>query len=136
MLVQVNLRVNGAPARIQIAGRAARQAITVAASRLERQVARLTAAWQPWPWPDPDKRSLGTTVAAGSENVPAGLVWLVLLLALTAGGEGHGQKRSAEHDDRRGTAGLATPRVRFTVRWPPRGRGWAGGWRSGTAAGR
>ena len=59
VLVQVNLRVCGAPARIQIAGRTARQAITAAAARLQRQIARLTVAWQPWPWPDPEKRSLG-----------------------------------------------------------------------------
>lgn len=58
MLVQVNLRVCGAPARIQITGRTARQAITAAAGRLGRQIGRLTSAWEPWPWPDPDKRSL------------------------------------------------------------------------------
>lgn len=59
VLVQVNLRVCGAPARVQIAGPTAREAVAVAAERLDRQIGRLTTAWQPWPWPDPDKRSLG-----------------------------------------------------------------------------
>ncbi|MDQ7910421.1 sigma 54 modulation/S30EA ribosomal C-terminal domain-containing protein [Phytohabitans sp. ZYX-F-186] len=58
-LVQVNLRVAGAPARIQIPGHSVRSAIAAAATRLDRQIGRLTTAWQPWPWPDPERRTLG-----------------------------------------------------------------------------
>jgi hypothetical protein len=58
-LVQVNLRVCGAPARVQVAGGTAAQAIAAAAARLERQIRRLTTRWQPWPWPDPERRPLG-----------------------------------------------------------------------------
>src|SRR5690606_4972172 len=58
-LVQVNLRVCGAPARVQTPGRTVVAAISAAATRLHRQVNRLTTAWEPWPWPDPERRSLG-----------------------------------------------------------------------------
>jgi hypothetical protein len=58
-LVQVNLRVCGAPARIQVAARTMPQAIAAAAARLDRQIRRLTTVWEPWPWPDPERRSLG-----------------------------------------------------------------------------
>jgi hypothetical protein len=58
MLVQVNLRVCGAPARIQVPGRDAGTAIAAAATRLDRQVRRLCSAWDPWPWPDPERRAL------------------------------------------------------------------------------
>jgi hypothetical protein len=58
-LIQVNLRVCGAPARIQIAGRTTAAAIAAAASRLDRQIRRLSTVWEPWPWPDPTRRSLG-----------------------------------------------------------------------------
>jgi hypothetical protein len=59
MLVQVNLRVCGAPARVQVAGRSAAAAIAAAAARLDRQIRRLSTAWEPWPWPDPERRVLG-----------------------------------------------------------------------------
>jgi hypothetical protein len=58
-LLQVNLRVCGAPARIQVPGRRLADAVAAAAARLDRQLRRLTTAWQPWPWPDPERRSLG-----------------------------------------------------------------------------
>jgi hypothetical protein len=58
-LVQVNLRVCAAPARIQVAGPTMTIAIAAAASRLERQIDRLSTAWRPWPWPDPERRTLG-----------------------------------------------------------------------------
>lgn len=59
VFVQANLRVFGAPARIQVAGRSPAQAIAAAAARLQRQVRRLGTAWEPWPWPDPERRPLG-----------------------------------------------------------------------------
>jgi hypothetical protein len=58
-LVQVNLRVCGAPARVQVAGPSSGLAITRAAGRLDRQIRRLTTAYEPWPWPDPERRALG-----------------------------------------------------------------------------
>ncbi|GAA3776534.1 dormancy-associated translation inhibitor [Plantactinospora mayteni] len=58
ILVQVNLRVCGAPARMQVPGRPVATAIAAGAARLERQIRRLTTAWQPWPWPDPERRAL------------------------------------------------------------------------------
>jgi hypothetical protein len=58
-LVQVNLRVCGAPVRVQVAGRSAVEAIATGAARLARQVRRLTATGEPWPWPDPERRTLG-----------------------------------------------------------------------------
>jgi sigma 54 modulation/S30EA-like ribosomal protein len=57
-LIQVNLRVNGAPARIQTSGRTMSDTISHATSRLDRQLHRLTTAWEPWPWPDPRRRPL------------------------------------------------------------------------------
>ncbi len=58
-VVQVNLRVNGAAARIQVAGPSSLVAIGRAADRLQRQVRRLTTAYELWPWPDPQRRPLG-----------------------------------------------------------------------------
>jgi hypothetical protein len=58
LLVQANLRVCGAPARIQVPGRSPAAAIDAAADRLRRQLRRLTTAWEPWPWPDPQRRAL------------------------------------------------------------------------------
>lgn len=58
-LVQVNLRVHGAPARVQVPGRTIVEAIAAAAARLDRQVHRLATAWEQWPWPDPERRALG-----------------------------------------------------------------------------
>jgi hypothetical protein len=58
-LVQVNLRVSGARARVQVAGPSAGLAIGRAAGRLDRQIRRLTTAYEPWPWPDPERRPLG-----------------------------------------------------------------------------
>jgi hypothetical protein len=63
-LVQVNLRVYGAPARIQVPGPSVVGAISAAAIRLDRQVSRLGTAWEPWPWPDPERRALGVPGAA------------------------------------------------------------------------
>lgn len=64
MLVQANLRVFGAPARIQVAGRDPVAAIAAGAERLDRQLRRLSTAWEPWPWPDPQRRPLGVPGAA------------------------------------------------------------------------
>jgi hypothetical protein len=58
-LVQVNLRVCGAPARIQVPGPSVAQAVAAAAHRLDRQIHRLTSMWEAWPWPDPQRRPLG-----------------------------------------------------------------------------
>ncbi|WP_433087921.1 hypothetical protein ACQP1P_18525 [Dactylosporangium sp. CA-052675] len=58
MLVQANLRLFGAPARIQVAGRDPAEAIATGATRLDRQVRRLSTRWEPWPWPDPERRPL------------------------------------------------------------------------------
>lgn len=58
MVVQVNLRVSGAPARIQVAGPNPADAVAAGAVRLDRQVRRLLTAWEPWPWPDPERRAL------------------------------------------------------------------------------
>ncbi len=58
-LVQVNLRVCGAQARVQIPGPSTAMAVASAAARLDRQIRRLTTAWEPWAWPDPLRRSLG-----------------------------------------------------------------------------
>ncbi|GAA2374360.1 hypothetical protein [Dactylosporangium salmoneum] len=57
-LIQVNLRVCGAPARIQVAGPSPAAALAAATVRLDRQIRRLTTAWDPWPWPDPERRPL------------------------------------------------------------------------------
>lgn len=57
-LIQVNLRVCGAPARIQVAARSMPTAIVVAGTRLRHQLTRLTSHWQPMPWPDPQRRPL------------------------------------------------------------------------------
>src|SRR5689334_15782088 len=56
--LQVNLRVCGDPARIQVPGWDPAAAIGAAVDRLRRQVRRLTTAWEPWPWPDPLRRAL------------------------------------------------------------------------------
>jgi hypothetical protein len=58
-LVQVNLRVNGSPARVQVAGPSSGLAIGTAAGRLDRQIRRLTTAYERWPWPDPERNPLG-----------------------------------------------------------------------------
>lgn len=50
----------GASARVQVPGRTVASAIGVAAARLARQLGRLTTAWEPWPWPDPQRRALAT----------------------------------------------------------------------------
>jgi hypothetical protein len=51
VLVQVNLRVCGTPARIQVAAGSVAAAIAAAAARLRRQIRRLTTAWEPCPDP-------------------------------------------------------------------------------------
>ncbi|WP_238015754.1 sigma 54 modulation/S30EA ribosomal C-terminal domain-containing protein [Dactylosporangium sp. AC04546] len=58
VVAQVNLRVSGAPARVQVTGRDALDAAVAVAVRLERQVRRLTTRWEAWPWPDPERRAL------------------------------------------------------------------------------
>jgi hypothetical protein len=50
ILVQVNLRVCGAPARVQVAGHTPPQAVAAAAARLARQIRRLSATGEVWPW--------------------------------------------------------------------------------------
>ena len=64
MLVQVNLRVCGAPARIQVIA-SVHEALAVAAARLDRQVARLSGRWESWPWPDPQRPPLTYISEAG-----------------------------------------------------------------------
>lgn len=58
-LIQVSLRVCGAPARIQVAGPTLSRTIAAGASRLDRRIRILTTAWEPWPWPDPERPALG-----------------------------------------------------------------------------
>jgi hypothetical protein len=58
-VVQVNLRCGGAPARIQVDGADVATAILAAADRVQRQLRRLTVAYEPWPWPDAQRRLLG-----------------------------------------------------------------------------
>lgn len=69
LLVQVNLRVCGAPARIQVTGPDPATAITTAAGRLDRQIRRLTTAWEPWPWPDPERSAFGVPGEAAISRV-------------------------------------------------------------------
>lgn len=57
-VVQVNLRVHEAAARVQAPGPDLDAAIEAAADRLDRQIRRLATAWQPWPWPDPRRPPL------------------------------------------------------------------------------
>jgi len=57
-LIQVNLRVRGAPARVQVAGSSVAMAVAGGAVRLDRQIRRLTTGWQWWPWPDPQRPAL------------------------------------------------------------------------------
>lgn len=57
-LIQVNFRLCGAPARIQVPGHGIGQALEAGAGRLARQLHRLTRAWEPHPWPDPQRRVL------------------------------------------------------------------------------
>ncbi|GAB3842707.1 sigma 54 modulation/S30EA ribosomal C-terminal domain-containing protein [Dactylosporangium cerinum] len=66
VVVQVNLRVCGAPARIQVDGPTAAAAISAGAVRLDRQIRRLRTAWEPWPWPDPERRTLAV---AGRDRI-------------------------------------------------------------------
>lgn len=58
-LVQVNLRVCGAPARIQVPAASTAAAVAAGTDRLDRQIRRLTSGWEQWPWPDPQRRPLG-----------------------------------------------------------------------------
>jgi len=58
VVVQVNLRLFGAPARVQVAARTAAEAIAAVVVRLDRQIKRLSGAWEPWPWPDPERLAL------------------------------------------------------------------------------
>jgi hypothetical protein len=58
-LVQINLTVAGRPTRIEVPGRTVAGAVHLAASRLCRQLDRLTGVWRVWPWPDPQRRPLG-----------------------------------------------------------------------------
>jgi len=57
-LIQVNLPVRGAPARVQVAGPSVAAAVAGGAARLDQQIRRLTAGWQWWPWPDPQRPML------------------------------------------------------------------------------
>jgi hypothetical protein len=59
VVVQINLSVRGRPARVEVPGPTADEAIQSAASRLNRQLTRLTGVWQVWPWPDPQRDPLG-----------------------------------------------------------------------------
>lgn len=58
VVVQVNLRVGGAPARIQAVATGLGEAVASASARLAAQVRRLTGAWHDWPWPDPTRPAL------------------------------------------------------------------------------
>jgi hypothetical protein len=58
-VVQINLRVCGGSARVQIAGPTAAMAIASAGARLRDQIRRMTTGVERWPWPDPDKGPLG-----------------------------------------------------------------------------
>jgi Sigma 54 modulation/S30EA ribosomal protein C terminus len=57
MVVQVNLRVDDTPARVQ-AVTPGRDDVLPAISRLDRQIERLSAPWRPRPWPDRTRRAL------------------------------------------------------------------------------
>jgi len=57
MVVQVNLRVGDAPARVQ-AVMPGRDDVLAAVARLDRQIGRLSAPWRPRPWPDRTRRAL------------------------------------------------------------------------------
>jgi hypothetical protein len=57
MLVQVNLGVTGAPARVQVAT-AGIEDLAPALERLQRQIDRMSAPWRPRPWPDRTRRVL------------------------------------------------------------------------------
>lgn len=61
-LVQVNLRVHGVPARVQVPGPSPAAAVAAAGIRLDRQITRLTGTFEMWPWPDPQRRSLSAPV--------------------------------------------------------------------------
>ncbi|MGI5241220.1 hypothetical protein [Dactylosporangium sp. CA-139066] len=69
LLVQANLRVHGAPARIQVAGRGPAEALAAGVARLDRQIRRLRTAWEPWPWPDPERRALAVPGRTGLTRV-------------------------------------------------------------------
>jgi hypothetical protein len=58
LLVQVNLEVRGTAARVQVAGPTPSRAVAAARARLDAQLRRLVGPWEPWPWPDPDRRAL------------------------------------------------------------------------------
>lgn len=68
-LAQVNLRVHGAPARIQVAGPTMEGAIAAAATRLDRQIRRLIVGDEPWPWPDPQRRPLAMPTVSDVRRV-------------------------------------------------------------------
>lgn len=57
LLVQVNLRIDETPARVQTMTHGPGDALPVVL-RLERQIRALRAPWQPRPWPDPTRRPL------------------------------------------------------------------------------
>ncbi len=65
-VMQVNLRVCGAPARVQVDGPTVAAAISAGTVRLDRQIRRLRTAWEPWPWPDPERRALAV---AGRDRI-------------------------------------------------------------------
>ncbi|MGW4351917.1 sigma 54 modulation/S30EA ribosomal C-terminal domain-containing protein [Nocardia sp. NPDC004582] len=56
-LAQVNLTVGATPVRIQTLTHGAGDALPVVV-RLERRILALRTAWQPRPWPEPDRRPL------------------------------------------------------------------------------
>ncbi len=66
MVVQVNLRVRDAPARV-MAVTAGTGDLTPALARLDRQIVSLSAPWRPRPWPDLTRRIL----TAGPDTVVA-----------------------------------------------------------------
>lgn len=57
MLVQVNLRVRGVPARVQ-APVTGFDDLTPVLARLDRQIVRVWARWRPRPWPDRSRQPL------------------------------------------------------------------------------
>ncbi|MGQ4615922.1 sigma 54 modulation/S30EA ribosomal C-terminal domain-containing protein [Nocardia sp. R7R-8] len=59
MVVQVNLSVGTTAARIQTLAHRRGDALPTV-MRLQRQITALQKAWEPRPWPDPDRRPLDT----------------------------------------------------------------------------
>ena len=66
MVVQVNLRVRGAPARV-MAVTAGNDDLAPALARLDRHIETLYSPWRPRPWPDSTRRML----TAGPDSVVA-----------------------------------------------------------------